>query len=280
MIATALTAAFASVGGAPLRTFRQSSGPTIFWLMNGLVMALLFGTGLQLLAISYLGIVLAVGLFTELEDAGLNTAQAALGSLGLVFILASAGFAFWIGSLPGVWQAELMGVVNPYYEQLMELRPGLDITAEALLYQLPGAIFVMLMASMYFSLIGEKLFSRWLGVGLHSQKNLVKFKLPDELVWLFIGSVFAAFYDHGYLAVKYVGANLFLVTLGAYFFQGLAVVTHFFNRIKLGKGWRVLAYLVLVIQLMLLVSLIGVADMWLEFRSHKTDKRSGEKIKV
>ena len=268
-LSTLMTATLAFAGGAPLRSLRKAMGPAGYWGINVVMVAMLFLVGAPVLAGSYLAIFASVGLFAELEDMGFSIPVAGLGALGLISIVAASSFAFWIGSYPGTWLSLILAVTQPLYDQVLQFKPDLEITHEGLLLQLPGAFVLMLMVAIYFSLLGERLFSRWLEVDRFHSKALNLFKVPDELIWVRLGSMLAAFYQHDLKPITYIGSNVLMITIGIYFFQGLAVTAHFFNRIKLGLIWRALAFAILASQLVVLVAMVGVADMWLEFREGK-----------
>lgn len=96
--------------------------------------------------------------------------------------------------------------------------------------------------------------------------------LPDQLVWLFIFSAGSFFLpDEGF---RVVGLNVFMVMLGIYFFQGLAIVTHFLES-KAAPVFLWLIVFVLVFTqpvVMGVVAGLGLFDLWVDFRKFKTDK--------
>lgn len=106
--------------------------------------------------------------------------------------------------------------------------------------------------------------------------NLTLFKLPFELVWVALGIV-AIFIIHNFrelpLSLHYTVLNLFFCLVLAYFFQGLAVLVHFFNRKNVLGLWRVIIYFFLILMFLntfLVLALLGFFDNWLDTR--KLDK--------
>jgi hypothetical protein len=277
-----LTAVLAFIGGAPQRSLRKASGPVVFWSLNLVAAIVLYVSGAPVLAVAYFAIAFTCGMFAELEDMGFSRSTAGLATLGLATIVGAASFSFWVGSQSGDWMTQVLTATQPMYDQILQIKPDLEVAHKAVLFQMPGALLLMLMISAYISLLGERMFSRWLGIDVVSDKPLTMFKAPDELIWVLLASLLAAFFQQeSQPLLPYLGSNVLMVVIGIYFFQGLAVTSHFFNRIKLGVLWQILAYMVILAsQLFVLVAMVGVADLWMEFRENKKDNRSKEKIKT
>ena len=94
-----------------------------------------------------------------------------------------------------------------------------------------------------------------------------EFRNTDHLVWFLIVSGFAMLADIE--IVDKVALNILLVVCFAYFFQGLAVMTHFFTRFSVPAIGRFLFYTFLLLQpyLMAGVVVLGIFDIWGNFRS-------------
>lgn len=93
-----------------------------------------------------------------------------------------------------------------------------------------------------------------------------RWRAPELLIWGVIGGGFGAFLATGMLQA--VALNLLVILLPLYFMQGLAVIESFFSRKRLAPLWRVVSYLVmlLVSPLPVIVTTIGVFDLWADFR--------------
>ena len=96
-----------------------------------------------------------------------------------------------------------------------------------------------------------------------------EFRNSDHLVWLLIISGFALLVPND--MVSRVALNFLLVVSFAYFFQGLAVMAHFFTRFSVPAIGRFLFYTFLLLQPYLLagVAVLGIFDMWGNFRTPK-----------
>ncbi len=118
---------------------------------------------------------------------------------------------------------------------------------------------------------------------LYPEKKLMKlydlntWKAPDPLIWFVIVPGFAVFLMHG--TVRMIALNILIVVLTIYFFQGLCVVNHYFNRKRASSFIRFLFYLLMfLLQIVAIaVLLIGLLDMWMDFRKifHKKDISHG-----
>ncbi|HUE39095.1 MAG TPA: DUF2232 domain-containing protein [Candidatus Binatia bacterium] len=146
-----------------------------------------------------------------------------------------------------------------------ELEQGSVRLAEVVLRVTP-ALFVLAIASMV--LLNLELLRR-------SQRShgaapvfgdLTRWKCPPELVWLLIAGGYGTFLMDG--GAQWVAANLFAVLLAVYFCQGL-VIAQFYMRRWRSPFWVVaLVYLFIVVEWLLAtgVTLLGVFDLWADFR--------------
>ncbi len=96
--------------------------------------------------------------------------------------------------------------------------------------------------------------------------DLTRWKCPPELVWLLIASGYGTFLTDG-LAARIAG-NAFAVLLAVYFCQGL-VIAQFYMRRWHSPFWvNGLVYACIVVEWLLatMVMLLGVFDLWADFR--------------
>lgn len=97
-------------------------------------------------------------------------------------------------------------------------------------------------------------------------------KVPEVWVWFLIGGGFATFFAAGWLQT--VGINLVTVLLPVYFLNGLAIVTYYFQSKGYPPVTQGLGYVLLVLlnPLPLLVTGLGVFDLWFDFRKPRKPK--------
>lgn len=98
---------------------------------------------------------------------------------------------------------------------------------------------------------------------------LNRWKSPEPLVWGVIG--FGGLMLVGDAGVRLVGANGLIVLLQVYFFQGIAIVSFYFDKKQMPGVLRWFIYSLIVLQIYVLVFVIGLGffDMWLDFRKIK-----------
>jgi uncharacterized protein YybS (DUF2232 family) len=96
-----------------------------------------------------------------------------------------------------------------------------------------------------------------------------KFRNPDQLIWVVIVAGFALLFKSAEVATA--ALNVLVVTLSLYALQGLAIITHLFGRFVVPRFVRVIFYVLLVLQpyLTVAVALLGIFDLWGNFRTPK-----------
>ena len=96
--------------------------------------------------------------------------------------------------------------------------------------------------------------------------RLNQWKSPEHLVWGAIASGVLLLFDHPVL--KLLGINSLIVMMMIYFFQGIGIVSFYFEKKRFPKALRVLLYGLIALQQLLLVMVIGIGffDMWIDFR--------------
>ena len=118
-------------------------------------------------------------------------------------------------------------------------------------------------------LLSRKLFYPNLGA-------LNRWKAPEALVWGVICSgILLLIPEKG---IKMIGLNGLIVFMTIYFFEGIAIVSFYFEKKKLPKIFRIGLYSIIALQqiVCLLVIGIGFFDTWLNFR--KIDARPQETV--
>ena len=90
--------------------------------------------------------------------------------------------------------------------------------------------------------------------------------VPDQVVWVLIGSSAALLLAQN--ALSFVAINLLLISLVAYFFQGLAIIVYFLESRKVPVFFWVLIFFVLILQPLLVGASVGlgVFDSWMDLR--------------
>ncbi len=102
--------------------------------------------------------------------------------------------------------------------------------------------------------------------GLSRNVNLRLWRTPDPLIWALILAGFGMFIPT--YAVAVAARNAFVVLLGCYFCQGLAIVSYYLDRLRLPRGIQIAGYLLIAVQHVVaaMVLALGVFDLWGNFR--------------
>lgn len=99
-----------------------------------------------------------------------------------------------------------------------------------------------------------------------------EWKLPEQMVWGVIAAGFALVIP--WQPLKVGALNVLIVLLPLYFLQGMAVIATFLAKRKMPMFVRGMVYLLIVIlnPLPLLVTVLGVTDLWVDFRKPRVKK--------
>jgi uncharacterized protein YybS (DUF2232 family) len=98
------------------------------------------------------------------------------------------------------------------------------------------------------------------------EMKLAQWKAPEGCIWVLIASGIGAFVP--FPGMQIVGLNMLLLVSLIYLVQGLGVMVFYLNRASVPPILRSLAYIMLVIQPLLLlgVAAFGLFDLWFDFR--------------
>jgi uncharacterized protein YybS (DUF2232 family) len=99
--------------------------------------------------------------------------------------------------------------------------------------------------------------------------SLDKWKAPEPLVWVVIASGVLLLVPHK--GLKLLGVNGLIIMMTVYFFQGISIVSFYFEKKQFPKVLRGILHGLIAIQqfVLLLVIAIGFLDMWIDFRRIK-----------
>jgi len=98
--------------------------------------------------------------------------------------------------------------------------------------------------------------------------SLNLWKAPEFLVWAVIASAVMLFFPDK--VFKIAGLNLLLVLMMIYFFQGIAIVSYYFEKKKVPRTLKVFLYSLIALQHFIFLFVIGLGffDTWLNIRKH------------
>lgn len=99
-----------------------------------------------------------------------------------------------------------------------------------------------------------------------------RFRNPDYLVWVLIAAGFTLVFGNSVAGA--VAVNVLLIVGCLYFLQGLAVIRNFFDTLAVPVFLRYVFYVLLAVQayLAIVVALVGLFDLWGDFRRPRIHK--------
>jgi uncharacterized protein YybS (DUF2232 family) len=262
------------------------------YILYGVIVALLVGTFLQITSQILLAMTLVPTGFILARSVVQKEAPPLAGLKGFAVLSISW---FLVAGMVVVTEGS-----HPYSMLLLSINQGMD---EALkLYrenEKPSAESLYLVTQT-FSQIKERLsqlmpailtsialFTVWLTMVLGNRllsKNSEQgpwpeyqyWQLPDKLIWSGIAAAVLALLP--WPMPRTIGFNLLLIASVIYCFQGLSIVLFFLNKWKAPLYIRSLLYVIIVFQSLgtLFLSVIGLADVWFDFR-HRSSQDSNQK---
>lgn len=148
----------------------------------------------------------------------------------------------------------------------------IEMLNSAFLIVLPGMFLVSFMATIWMNILIIKKLLLKKGFVLKNLDTLNQYKTPDFLVWVVIVLGLMLFLPME--APKYFSINCLIIFMLVYFFQGIAVVSFFFQKKGSPAALRVFCYSLIAVQLYFLILIIGLGffDNWINFRKLGTQK--------
>lgn len=131
---------------------------------------------------------------------------------------------------------------------------------------MPGMFMISFMTTLWLNILIIRKLLKLKGITIKSIERLNLYKAPYELVWVFIGCAMALMIPAG--PVKIVGINCLIVLMLVYFFQGIAVVSFFFQKKNTPMALKGFCYFLIAVQVYVLILVIGLGffDNWIDFR--------------
>ena len=256
--------------GVPMRASRRAFGRGAFWgghLATALVLAA-FGAGPAAIGLTLLTAL--VGVYAEVDEHGSSVFAssffAVAGTLGAALIAAGALMAKTKGAIVGNVKSEVAEIAR----QMTEYNPKIDVNVDAVVYQMPSILAIVLILALAASLIWENRTLRWLKRPLDGgmRERLTGFRVPDACVWIAMLAILGSFASWGkYPTIENSALNVLNVLVAIYFFQGLAVTARAFDAFQVATFWRGFWYVMIALQLHVFVSVLGFADYWADFRT-------------
>jgi len=228
----------------------------------------------------YFGALLITGLFLGeciernmgIERTMVFTVTGVTGTALAVFLIYAGMQATPMGNMVSDYISQYFSLTSALYKDMGIEKEQIAALNSAFLIVLPGMFIVSYMTTVWLNiLIIKKLLAR-IGIPLQHMENLNRFKAPDPLVWGVIGLGVLLALPVG--AVKYVAVNCLIVLMLVYFFQGIAIISFFFQKKGSPVFLKVFCYGLIAVQIYFLILVIGLGffDNWLNFRKLEFQK--------
>lgn len=261
------------------------------YIRNGLILAAvgaLFFKQLVLIVFAMAMLPLGYSLYRSAQQSDDPSTAGAKGiiTLGLSWFIFWAVYGIITGMNP---YTSLLDMLDGSFSQIIEIyRNSSDLPAD-MLYKLeqivteireflPRVLPGLLAGSVIITVWLNQVIGNYLLLRLRPDKaawpRYCRWRLPDKLVWLVIVAAILSLVGNG--TTKSAGYCLVIVSVMLYFFQGMAVFIHFLDRWNVPMYLRIILYVILAVQSygLLLLAMMGIADIWLDFRKLARDEET------
>jgi uncharacterized protein YybS (DUF2232 family) len=161
-------------------------------------------------------------------------------------------------------------------ETIQVLKGSIEQIAGILVRMLPSLIAAGLLFTAWLNLLAARtVLGRWLGKhGDFGQLN--RWQAPDWLVWGVIAGIAALLMPNR--AFRLAGSNVMMVLIVIYFFQGIAVLSYYFEQKRFPLLLRGMIYALIAVQqlFLLIVAALGFFDVWADFRRLSAPKSDSD----
>ena len=163
-------------------------------------------------------------------------------------------------------------------ESITMLSNSMEQIRYVLVRILPSICAAGLLFSAWLNFLLAKIVLRTETSSYQSFVQLNTWKSPDYLVWGVIGCALMLMLPVSFF--KMLALNGMVVLTIIYFFQGIAIISFYFEKKKIPMAIRTLLYGTIIIQqiFLLVIAGIGFFDVWLNFRKLGSDNNKDKQI--
>ena len=213
----------------------------------------------------------------SLEKTGIYTCLTTLGICTLGIFLYAIGTGENLVAMVSEYVAKNIEITLKLYSEMGVPQENIDIITGAmdtvqyiLVRLLPALTAAMVIFEIWINLLFIKKFLAKKQIFFARLERLNQWRAPEQLVWLAI--VFGLLIAVPIQPLKIIGLNLIIVLMPIYFFQGIAIVSFFFEKKRFPRFLRILIYSIIAIQqiFLFLVMGLGFFDTWINFRKLDT----------
>jgi len=157
-------------------------------------------------------------------------------------------------------------------ESLRLIQSSLDNIQYILVSIIPGLTITSTLLVIWINILLSKVVLKGKFPFHPDYEKLNQWQAPDYLVWALIGCGLLMLFPA--TVTRMIGLNLILILMTIYFFQGMAIVSFYFEKKQVPRLFRILLYTLIALQQLALIAVIGIGlfDMWVNFRKIKKIK--------
>lgn len=262
-----------SIMSAPFIRVLAATKSKIFWLVGLVFVTSLFFLKMNLVAI-YVGAVwMTLGLYSELEKKGITWKKS--GALSVL-----AGVLFGVIAFLSItkWSVDhqlYKEVIDPLMVSLKQVLPDENFETKAVMMFMPGLLASALISSLAVSLVFEAQIFKAFHIKrerLASGLKWLEFRLPDMFIWLSLFAFLFSVVETPFKILQVIAINIAVISIVSFFFQGISVFEFVTRIFRLGRITKVLLYLLIITWALPVVTILGFADYWVDFRRHMRKK--------
>ncbi len=229
----------------------------------------------------YFGSLLMTGFFLgefvekhlSIEKTMLYTSSAVFGICITVLFLYSLQQHQGIGTMISTFIVKYQTLSFQLFSESVQLYPEMKIDPQKLekastlfIYVFPGIFINSYLTMVWLNILLIKKLLLNKGIVVKSIENLTHWRAPEFLVFGVIGLSALLFLPVN--LIRLAAVNCLIILMFVYFFQGIAIVSFFFNKKSAPLALRFFFYTLIAIQplFMFLVIGLGLFDTWINFR--------------
>ena len=199
-------------------------------------------------------------------------------SATMFMVLLNLGYLFFVSLSKGIGPFEmLLGYLHGHLEASIRAYEEMGMSKENILEietygkaiidrVFPSLMVVGIGFSVWLNVVMAKPFFRRGNLRYPEFVPMDRWQTPEVMIWGVIGSGFALFFFSG--VIKSFAANVLIVLMPIYLFQGVSIILFFLNKYRLPNWVKVGVYFLIIIQqlFLILLALAGLFDQWIDFR--------------
>lgn len=256
-------------------------GPPGAWLVPGIAgiagVIVLLGLGLAQ-SIPYFFALLGMGIVLGYGTRKMWPTEKVIGMSCLVMVAISACLLAYTyfetgGELVRLVEQDLKAAVSAALAQLgtpsaetHELEESLLAAVPMIVRIMPGVSISCTLGIALLNMLVVRRHCRTAAMEACIRDDWTRWKSPEVLVWVLIGSGLALLTQGA--GIMYPALNLIVVLGSIYFLQGLSIASFYLEKWKLPAIFRGFVYALLVMQQVasMVTAIVGLFDMWFDFR--------------